>query len=122
MVWLCQKAVELPQPVAAAVDVDDVHVMQEAVEDGSGQDLVAREDLRPVAHVLVGGQDDRALLVAGRDEAKEEIGLLPVQGPEPDLVDLCGAAHNSTHVKTLVMWSKGPWPRTRFRRRRPDFT
>ena len=87
---LSQEPVEFAQPVAPPVDVDDVDVVQQAVEDGGRQDLVAREDLRPVAYVLVRGEDDGALLVAGRDEAKEEVRLLPIQGPEANLVELCG--------------------------------
>jgi hypothetical protein len=35
-------------PVAAPFDVEHVAVMEQPVEDGSGQDLVARKDLRPV--------------------------------------------------------------------------
>jgi hypothetical protein len=67
--------------------VDDVHVVQEAVEDGGGEDLVAGEDLGPVADVLVRGEDDRAFLVAGADQSEEEIRFLSVQGTEADLVD-----------------------------------
>ena len=50
---MSQESVEFPQPVAPPVDVDDVHVVDQAVEDGGGQNFVAGEDLRPVAHVLV---------------------------------------------------------------------
>ena len=71
-----QKAVELPEPIAPPVDVDDMHVVQEAVEDRGGEDLVTCEDLWPVAHVLVRGQDDGALLVPGAHEPEEQVGLL----------------------------------------------
>ena len=37
---------EFTEPVALAVDVDDRHVMQQAVEDRGGEALVARNDLR----------------------------------------------------------------------------
>ena len=50
---LGEQAVEFSEPVAAAVDMDDVHVVKQAIEDGGGQDLVAREGLGPVAHMLV---------------------------------------------------------------------
>lgn len=53
-----EQPIELAEAVGAAVDVDDVHVVEQAVEDGGGEDFVAGEDLGPVAHVLVGGQDD----------------------------------------------------------------
>jgi hypothetical protein len=67
--------------------VEDVDVVKQAVEDGGGEDLVAREDFRPVPHVLVRGQDDRALLVAGGDETEEEIRLVPVERPKAHLID-----------------------------------
>ena len=82
-----EEAVELAQAVAAAVDVDDVHVVKEAVEDRRGEDFVAGEDLGPVPDVLVGSEDDRALLVAGADETEEEIGFVPVERAEADFVD-----------------------------------
>src|SRR5688500_16912619 len=53
------------EPVAGPVDRDDVAVVQEPVEDGGGQDLVA-EDLAPFAEAFVRGQQRRALLVAFR--------------------------------------------------------
>lgn len=82
-----QHDIQLAKPVAPAVDVDDVHVVQQAVEDRSGQDLVAREDLRPVPDVLVRGQHDRATLVTRGHEAEEEVRLVSVQRPEADFVD-----------------------------------
>ena len=45
------------------------------------------KDLGPVAHMLVGGEDDRAILVARVHEAEEEVGLLAVEGPKAHLVD-----------------------------------
>ena len=55
------------------------------------RDFVAGEDPGPVAHGLIGGQDDRALLVAGAHEAEEEVRLLALEGPEAHLVDDEGA-------------------------------
>src|SRR5690606_17991275 len=81
-----QKAIELAEAVAAPVDVDQVDVVEQPVEDRRGEDLVTGEDLGPVAHGLVAGQDDRAFLVAGAHEAEEEVGLVAVEGPEADLV------------------------------------
>ena len=52
------------EPVAGAVDGDHVAMMEEAVEDGGGQDFVA-EHLTPFTEGLVRGQDDRALFVIG---------------------------------------------------------
>ena len=76
----------LLEPVAVAPDVDGDRVVQQAVEDGGGDDGVA-EDLAPGAQALIAGQDDRAPLVAARDELKEEIGALAVDGDVADLVD-----------------------------------
>ena len=51
------------EPVGGAVDRDDVAVVQEAVQDGGGQDVVA-EDGAPFGEGLVAGDDGGALLVA----------------------------------------------------------
>jgi hypothetical protein len=45
------------EPVARSVDGDHVAVVEEAVEDGGGEDFVA-EYLSPFAEGLVRGQDD----------------------------------------------------------------
>jgi hypothetical protein len=46
---LREQAIELPEPVAAPVDGDDVDVVQQAVEDRGGEDLIAGEDFGPVS-------------------------------------------------------------------------
>ena len=61
--------------------------MQQAVEDRGGEDLVARKDLRPVAHVFVRREQHRAAFVARRDESEEEIRLNAVERTEADFVD-----------------------------------
>jgi hypothetical protein len=50
------------QPVALALDVDRRRVMEQAVEDRRGQDLVV-EDLTPVQEALVAGEDEARPLV-----------------------------------------------------------
>ncbi len=45
-------------------------MVQEAVEDGGGDGGVV-EDVAPVGDVAVGGQDDRAVLVAARTTWKK---------------------------------------------------
>lgn len=45
------------EPPAGAVDGDDLAVVQEAVQDGGGEDFVG-EDLAPLAEGLVAGDDD----------------------------------------------------------------
>ena len=53
--------------VAVAGDVQDGGVVQEAVQDGGGDGGVF-EDLAPGGDAAVGGEDDRAVLVASRDD------------------------------------------------------
>ncbi len=67
----CESVLE---PVAGAVDGDDVAVVEEPVEDGGGEDFVT-EDLAPFAEGLVRGEDDRALLVALGDESGSRVTL-----------------------------------------------
>src|SRR5438094_5948376 len=42
----------LPEPIALALDHEGVAVMQESIEDGGGDDVVA-EDLTPLRHALI---------------------------------------------------------------------
>ena len=60
----------LPQPVAVPLDVDRRGVMEQAVQDGGGQDLVV-EDLAPVDKALVARDDEAGPLVAADQEAEE---------------------------------------------------
>lgn len=48
---------EVAQSVAAALDVEDMGAMQQPVEDGGGQHLVAGQQFGPVADTLVGGDE-----------------------------------------------------------------
>jgi len=61
--------------------------MQEAVEDGGGQHLVAGEHLGPVADAFVGGDDRRALAVAVADQPEEQAGVGSIERVESHLVD-----------------------------------
>jgi hypothetical protein len=78
---------EFPEPVAAPVDVQHLHMVQEPVEDGRRKELIIRKDDWPIPHVLVRGQHDAPPLVARRDEPEDEVGLGPVQRSEAHLVD-----------------------------------
>src|SRR5271157_712188 len=71
---------------AGTVDGDDVAVVEEAVEDGGGEDLVG-EDLAPFAEGLVAGDDDGALLVAAGDDLEDEVGVVAGQGEVAGFVD-----------------------------------
>jgi hypothetical protein len=52
------------EAVAVALERDDVGVVDEAVDHGCGDDVVA-EDLAPAAEGLVAGDDQAGALVAG---------------------------------------------------------
>ena len=76
------------QPIALAFDGNDVAVVEQPVQDGRGQDVVA-EHLAPVPHRLVAGEDDAAPLVAAVHQLEQQVRRLTLKGQEPDLVDLC---------------------------------
>jgi hypothetical protein len=52
---------------------DDVGVVDEPVDHGCGDDVVA-EDLAPASEWLVAGDDEAGAFVAGGDELEEEVG------------------------------------------------
>jgi len=66
-----------PEPVAVSFDVHHPAVVEQPVENGGGDDLVAEQFL-PVAEALVGGDDGGASLVSVTDELEEQVGLLAV--------------------------------------------
>jgi hypothetical protein len=55
------------QPVAVALEADDLGVVHETVDHGGGHDGVA-EDFAPATELLVRGHDDAGPLVAGRHD------------------------------------------------------
>ena len=61
-------------------------VVEQSVEDGRCEDLVA-EDRAPLGDELVGGDEHAALLVAARDEPKEEMRAALLEGQVPELVE-----------------------------------
>ena len=61
-------------------------MVEQAVEDGGGDDGVA-EHLAPLGEALVRGEDDRAALVAGGDQREEGSRRESVVGPDAELVD-----------------------------------
>src|SRR5829696_5682374 len=67
------------EAVAGAVDVDHVAVVQQSVEDGGGEHVVA-EHAAPFGEALVGGDDHGAAFVSTGDELEDHVGFGPVQG------------------------------------------
>jgi hypothetical protein len=59
-----------PHAIAAAPHVDHGGAVEQAVDDG-GADHAVGEDLAPITKAAVGGEDDRALLVAAADDLED---------------------------------------------------
>src|SRR3954453_6830095 len=74
------------QSVALPADVDGGGVMQQAIEDGCGDDRIS-EDRAPLAIALVRSQDDRASFVACTDELEEDSGPEIIQWQIAHLID-----------------------------------
>src|SRR5690606_32678400 len=81
------RALQVPEPIASSLHVEDVAVVKEPVEDRRREDLVARQHLGPVLDPLVGGDQDAAPLVPVADQAKEQARLMPRHRFEPYFVD-----------------------------------
>jgi len=79
-------------------------MMEQPIQKGRGHHRVAHH-LRPGFETLVGGDDERDLLIQFADHVEKQISLPLLDGRVADLVDLCGAPHKSTNGKTTVMWS-----------------
>ncbi len=60
------------QSVGVAFEGDDFGVVDEAVDHGGGDDIVA-EDFTPASERLVAGDDQGGSLVAGGDELEEQV-------------------------------------------------
>jgi len=74
------------EAIGVALDIDRGGMMQDAVQDGRGDDRIT-EDLIPLTEAAVGGEDQRALFVAPRDELEEEVGAVAIDADVADLVD-----------------------------------
>jgi hypothetical protein len=62
----------LTEPVARTFNLDDNVVVEQPIEEGSGDNGIA-EDLAPFGEAAVGGEDHGALLVAGIEGLEEQI-------------------------------------------------
>lgn len=83
-------------------DLDAVTVLSEAVDESDDAGC-AGEGVAPLLEGEIGRDDRRALLVPTTDDVVENVGGAGVARQVAELVELCGAAHNSTHVEHLVM-------------------
>ncbi len=78
--------------------------MEQAVEDGGGDDRVA-EHLTPLGEALVRGQDHAATFVAGRDQGEEGGGRRAIVRPDAELVDdqhLGGKVDAETAIEAVL--------------------
>ena len=74
------------QPEAFAVHFEDMDVMGQAVQNGAGEAFRA-EDLGPFIEWQVGGDDDRAALVALGDDLEQQLGAGLAERNEAEFVD-----------------------------------
>jgi len=63
-------------------------VVDEAVDHGGGDDVVA-EDLAPAAEGFVAGDDEAGAFVAGGDQLEEQVRGFGFEWDVADLADLC---------------------------------
>ena len=63
----------LPEPIAVTVHLEDVDVMGEAVEEGTGQAL-GTEHAGPLVERQIAGDDHRAPLVALAEHLEQQLG------------------------------------------------
>ena len=75
-----------PQPIGMPLDLDDDGMVQQAVQQGGGHDVVAEEGA-PVPEAAIGGKDGGALLVAGIDQLEEQVGAAGFDRQVADLID-----------------------------------
>jgi hypothetical protein len=78
--------------------------MGEAVESAVGEDGVI-EERDPLVHGAVTRDHSRGAAVALDEDIVEVTGLLGRELPQAEIIELCGAPHNSTYGEHSVMWS-----------------
>jgi hypothetical protein len=78
--------VSVLEPVGVASEGDDFGVVDEPVDHGGGDDIVA-EDFSPASERLVGGDDHAGAFVAAGDELEEQVRRFGFERDVADLVD-----------------------------------
>lgn len=81
----------LTQPIAVAVHFQDMHVVGQSIQDGTGKALGA-EDFGPFIERQVRCDDDRAAFIALRDNVKQQLRAGFAQGNEAEFIR-CPAAY-----------------------------
>src|SRR5437870_13057351 len=89
---------------AARPAAEDVGVVEEAIEErADGGDIA--EELAPVLDRPVRAEQCADPLVPALDELEEVLGRGGRELPHAQVIELCGAPHNSTNGERPVMWS-----------------
>jgi hypothetical protein len=73
-------------PITGALDEHRLGVMQQPIKHRSRNGAIPIEDGRPLLEGFVGGQNDRAPLVALANDLEEQVGAALVDGQVTDLV------------------------------------
>ncbi len=68
------------EPIAVAGDVEDVHAVCQAIEQGAGQAFVTGEYLRPFRERKIGSHDQTGLFIALAEKAEQVLGATAIQG------------------------------------------
>jgi hypothetical protein len=76
----------LAEAITCALDLNDHGMVKQPVQQGRGDNGIAKH-LAPFAKAAVGGQDHRALLVAGIDQLEEQIAVAGGDRQVADLID-----------------------------------
>ena len=76
----------LAHAVTVAADIDNVAMVHQSIDQGTGHDVVA-EHLAPLVEAFVACEDGRGVLVAATHELEEEHRPGPRDRQIPDLVD-----------------------------------
>lgn len=88
--------------VARTFEGDDIGVMDDPVDHCRG-DGGLTEDLSPSRKRQVRGENDRGLLVSGRDQLEEQVSGLGVEWDVADLVDLSRCRDKLTYADPVTM-------------------
>ena len=74
------------EPVAFSLDIDRCGVMENPVQNGTGDDRVSK-DLSPVGIGLARGEDHRAFFIPSGDQLEKQVGPKLVNRDIADFVD-----------------------------------
>lgn len=72
--------------IAPTLDGEHGGFVQQAVDDGTGHDLIGK-DLSPISEATIPGEDDGALVVAPTDDLEDPVGRVLVHGEVAQFID-----------------------------------